>query len=149
VPFIPWGSAHAAVRAFGIRIGVERDPSPPSYYSKCEPTTTLLVLDGGYEVSMCYETPDRVVGQAGSGVWHSEESGLLWFFDRENVEVLVKVLNGCAINGHRWVYVSPATDVAFNLRVTDGSNRVWRQRNKQGQSARTVADTLAFPCDSV
>jgi hypothetical protein len=97
---------------------------------------------------MCYETPDRVVGQAGSGVWHSEESGLLWFFDRENVEVLVKVLNGCAINGHRWVYVSPATDVAFNLRVTDGSSRVWLQRNRQGEAARTEADTFAFPCDS-
>ena len=91
--------------------------------SGCTPTTTALRFDGGYEVSMCYVTPDGTEGQAKSGVWASSQAGLLWFFDRENAEVLVKVLNGCSHNGHRWVYVAPVTDLEFNLRVTGPGGR--------------------------
>ncbi len=62
---------------------------------------------------MCYRTPQGQEGQAKSRVWASGQSGVLWFF--ENAEVLVKVLNGCSHNGHRWVYVAPVTDLEFNL----------------------------------
>ncbi len=41
-------------------------------------------------------------GDAKTGIWASGESGLLWFFNRGNAEVLVKVLNGCVHNGYRW-----------------------------------------------
>ncbi len=143
---LPWGSPGDG-KAFGIRIGVDADPDPPPYYTDCVPTTTPLVL-GGYEVSMCYETPGHVVGQARSGVWETDVSGLLWFFNRDNVEVLVKVLNGCAVNGHHWVYVSPVTDLAFNLSVTGPAGAGhWRHRNRQGEVGRTSADTFAFACE--
>ena len=67
----------------------------------CTPTNAALQFEGGYQVSMCYVTPDGDVGQANSGIWNSSQAGILWFFDRENAEVLVKVLDGCAHNGHR------------------------------------------------
>ena len=59
------------------------------------------------------------MGEAKGGIWASGQSGLLWFFDRGNAEVLVKVLDGCSYNDRRWVFVAPVTDVAFNLHVTD------------------------------
>ena len=119
---------------------------PPA--TACTPTTTALQFDGGYLASMCYRTPDGTVGQAKSGIWASSQAGLLWFFDRENAEVLVKVLNGCAHNGHRWVYVAPVTDLEFNLWITGPNGQRWIHSNAQGTTASTKADTRAFQCST-
>ncbi len=114
--------------------------------SDCTPTTTVLQFDGGYGVSMCYRTPQGDEGQAKSGIWASGESGLLWFFNRDNAEVLVKVLDGCAENGHRWVFVAPVTDLEFNLWVTGPNGHRWTHSNRQGVTASTKSDTSAFSC---
>ncbi len=130
---------------------VPRDgyPDPPRGpgYTSCRPETTPLVFDGGYEVGMCYETPAGEVGEAKSGIWASPESGLLWFFSRGNAEVLIKVLDGCGLNGHRWVFVAPVTDVAFNLYVRDGDGRTWSHHNRQGETAAARNNTFAFQCE--
>ncbi len=142
----------AAVRyLYSSSDGVAPDPypDPPTGpgYTDCRPSDVPLSFEGGFEVRMCYETPDGVIGEARSGVWASPEAGLLWFFSRENAEVLIKVLDGCAINGHRWVFAAPATDLAFNLHVRDSYGRYWSQHNPQGQTAATRSDTQAFRCE--
>ncbi len=123
------------------------DPDPPTDegFTDCVPETTPLVFDG-YHVRMCYETGGGAVGEAKAGIWASGESGLLWFFNRDNAEVLVKVLNGCKFNGHRWVFVAPVTDLAFNLHVVDSEGRTWSHRNRQGVTASTRSDNEAFRC---
>ena len=159
----------ADIRAYGIRLAVDHsdpdpdpdptpdpdpdphpdpDPKPPSDegYTDCEPQTTPLVFDGGYSVSLCYETPEGDIGEGKGGIWASGESGLLWFFSRGNAEVLIKVLDGCGFNGHRWVFMAPVTDVAFNLYVTDGNGQSWSRRNRQGEVAVPARDTFAFRC---
>ncbi len=145
---------------YGIRLAVDHadptpdpdpdpDPGPPTEpgYTDCVPETTPLVFDGGYRVQMCYETPAGDVGEGKAGIWASGESGLLWFFNRGNAEVLVKVLDGCDHNGHRWVFVAPVTDLAFNLYVTDSEGNTWPHYNRQGDTASTRSDTRAFPCN--
>ncbi len=145
-----------STKAYGIRLAVDHptappdpDPDPdPEEFTECVPTTAPLVFDGGYQVSMCWEASDGRVGDGKAGIWASSQSGLLWFFNRENAEVLIKVLDGCAINGHRWVFVAPVTDLAFNLHVVDrqDSSRRWTQRNPLGRTAPTRSDTMAFRC---
>ncbi len=120
-------------------------PTGPGY-SNCIPTVSRLVFDGDYRVSLCYETADGTKGEARAGIYKSTESGLLWFFDSNNAEVLIKVLDGCSANGHRWAFMAAATDVAFNLYVTDGRNQTWSYHNKQGQKAVTQTDNMALRC---
>ncbi|MCY3963445.1 MAG: fibronectin type III domain-containing protein [Acidobacteria bacterium] len=115
-------------------------------YSDCTPDTTVLVFDGGYGVSLCYETAQGTVGDGKAGIWASAESGIVWFFSRENAEMLIKVLNGCAHNGYRWVFVAPVTDVAFNLHVTSSRGNRWIYRNRLGETAATSSDVTAFRC---
>ena len=129
----------------GRQFAAARSAALPATAS-CTPTTTALQFDGGYRVSMCYRTPQGQEGQAKSGVWASSQSGILWFFGRENAEVLVKVLDGCSHNGHRWVYVAPVTDLEFNLWVTAPNGRRWTHSNQQGTTASTRSDTHAFSC---
>ncbi len=97
---------------------------------------------------MCYRTPQGEVGQARSGVWASSQAGIPWFFDRENAEVPVKVLDGCAHNGHRWAFVAPVTDLDFNLRITGPDGSRWNHSNTQGRTAATKSDARAFRCSN-
>ncbi len=73
------------------------------------------------------------------------QSGLL-YFDRNNAEVLIKVLDGCGVNGHRWVFVAPVTDLAFSLHVDSPDGRRWTHTNRLGQTAEARSDTSAFAC---
>ncbi len=112
----------------------------------CEPGGTALTLAGGYQVSMCYETYAGETGDALDWGLDSSQSALLYFFERNNAEVLIKVLDGCGVNGHRWVFVAPVTDLAFNLRVESPDGQVWTHTNRLGQTADAASDTAAFGC---
>lgn len=86
---------------------------------------------------------DAQVVQLGAG--SSPDSGLFWFFDPNNWEMLIKVLDGCAINGHFWVFSAATTDVAYTLRVTDTESGEARQYvNPLGVAAAATTDTSAF-----
>ena len=72
------------------------------------------------------------------------DTGYFWFFDEANVELVVKVLDGTAINGHYWVFYGALSDVQYTITVTDtlsGASRTYD--NPQGTLA-SVADTAAF-----
>ena len=148
--------------AVGIRIAVDHttadpqppppDPTPdpeppPPTYGPCSPTTDALQFTGGYRVRMCYVTPNGDTGQAKAGIWASGESGLLWFFNRDNAEALVKVLDGCTVNGYRWVFVAPVTDLGLSLRVTGPTGQTWDYTNSTGTTAPSRSDTRAFRCN--
>ena len=120
-------------------------------YTDCVPTAAQIAFAHGFTVSMCVEYQkdgDTVVEDAKNYGLESRESGILYFFDRDNAEVLVKVLDACAVNRHRWVFVAPVTDLAFNLYIEEtATGKVWKHRNpKGGRTASTESDVAAFPC---
>ena len=120
-------------------------------YTDCVPSASQITFEHGFSVSMCVEYQkdgETVVEDAKNYDLESRESGILYFFDRDNAEVLVKVLDACAVNQHRWVFVAPVTDLAFNLYVEEtATGKVWEHRNpKGGQTASTESDVAAFPC---
>ena len=127
---------------------------PAVEYTDCEPTAPQISFAHGYTVSMCieYENEDGVVVQEDAvdyGI-DSRESGLLYFFDRDNSEVLIKVLDACRDNGHRWVFVAPVTTLAFNLYVDEiATGKRWPHQNPRGGvTATTNSDISAFPCSA-
>jgi hypothetical protein len=86
-----------------------------------------------------------------SGVGHAHpltvDSGLFWFFAPENLEMLVKVVDGCEFNGHHWVYAAATTDVAYELLLTDTANGGTRRfTNLLGTASPAFTDSTAFPC---
>ena len=128
---------------------------PAVEYTNCEPSAAQITFEHGYTVSMCIEYQEGGVGpfltkDAEDFELDSRESGLLYFFDRDNAEVLVKVLDACKVNGYRWVFVAPVTTLAFNLRVdeVDSDRPPWTHKNPRGgQTATTKSDIQAFPCE--
>ncbi|MEM8931817.1 MAG: hypothetical protein AAGE94_11625 [Acidobacteriota bacterium] len=77
----------------------------------------------------------------------TDDSALFTFFDDDNWEILVKVLDGCEINNHYWVFTAAATNVEYDVYVYDHEwGTVWTSTNPLGTRAAAVADTEAFPC---
>jgi len=60
--------------------------------------------------------------------------------------VTFKVLDGCAVNGHHWVFAASATDLGFQIRVTDTeTDESWIHTKQPGKPAQAVTDSEAFP----
>ena len=117
----------------------------------CQPSDTVLCLGGGrFAVEVAWR--DFADGEGSGHVVEatSEDSGMFWFFDQDNWEMLVKVLDGCAINGHYWVLAAATTDVEYTLTVTDvHTDETRTYSNPLGVSSPAITDTTAFAtCDA-
>lgn len=86
-------------------------------------------------------------GGPGRGVRLSPDAGYFWFFTIANVEALFKVLDGCAVNGHYWVFAAGLTDLEVGVEVTDTATGEARSyRNPPHTPFRPILDTTAFRC---
>jgi hypothetical protein len=72
------------------------------------------------------------------------DTGAVYFFSPGNVELILKVVDGTAVNGKRWVFVAALTDVAYTLTIRDLLTGVVQTYSRpQGQMV-SFADTAAF-----
>ena len=119
----------------------------------CAASDTILCLGADrFRVTATWRNFDNEVG-VGNAVSllplgeQLASSGLLWFFTDDNMEILVKVLDACAINGHHWVFFSAATDVEYRLQVLDTRTGVLREYpNPLGTASPATTDVSAFVC---
>ncbi|HEV2846146.1 MAG TPA: hypothetical protein VG477_14925, partial [Thermoanaerobaculia bacterium] len=112
--------------------------------SVCVPGETALCLLGNrFRVEAAWRDFD---GNAGTGkaVPQTSDTGAFWFFNRENLELMVKVIDGRANNGHFWVYYGALSNVAFTITVTDTATGLQKTyRNPSGRFA-SAGDVEAF-----
>jgi hypothetical protein len=120
----------------------------PGTPSTCAPGATTLCLNGGrFQVTTNYST---AAGQSGAGMAVSltSDSGYFWFFNSANIELVVKVLDACALTPpHFWVFAGGLTNVAVTLDVLDtqtGAEKIYQ--NPLGTPFAPIQDTSAFSC---
>lgn len=144
------------LRAIGIRATFEPQETEPT--EPCTPGPTTLCIDdepgdGRFQVEVDFET---VQGGGASGQGQAiplssldvNRGGLFWFFAADNPEMLIKVINACAVNGHYWVFYSATTNVGLNVRVLDTTTgRLFINTNPDQTAAAPVQNVTAFPCD--
>ncbi|MFL6198882.1 MAG: hypothetical protein ACJ76J_06880 [Thermoanaerobaculia bacterium] len=82
-----------------------------------QPSSQLRLRDTADSSFNVYVNLDSQPRGVGHGVPLTSESGYFWFFDPDNVELTVKILDGRAVNGKYWVFLSSMTDVAFTVEV--------------------------------
>jgi ELWxxDGT repeat protein len=103
----------------------------------------LCLLGGRFRVEAAWRD-GQGNSDAGHAVALTADTGWFWFFGPGNVEVLIKVLDGTALDGHVWVFYGALSNVEYALTVTDTLTGVTRRyENPPGQLA-SVADTHAF-----
>src|SRR5688572_14083868 len=91
--------------------------SPDAAAQACTANDTTLCLNSGrFEVRAVWELTNGTSGQA-HAVALTPDTGYFWFFDQENVELIVKVLNGCGLNSRYWVFAGGLTNVRTTITV--------------------------------
>lgn len=114
--------------------------------STCTPSSTVLCLNNGrFRVQATFRVPQGQSTQA-QAVRLTNDTGYFWFFQADNVEILVKVLNACSQTRPRyWVFAAGLTNVRVDIVVTDTqSGEVRTYANPQGQPFQPIQDTSAF-----
>ncbi len=105
---------------------------------------TLCLNSGRFQVRVAWRTPQGTTG-SGQGVPLTADSGYFWFFSAGNVEMIVKVLDGCALNSRYWAFAGGLTNVQTTLTVTDTTTGDLRSYlNPQGTPFAPLQDTDAF-----
>jgi hypothetical protein len=106
---------------------------------------TLCFHEERFSVTATFRAPGGEVRQA-TRIPLTDASGLFYFFNANNVEMLVKVIRACVPQFDRyWVFVAATTNVEYTLTVIDTQADLIRvYTNDQGQAAIPVQDTAAF-----
>ncbi len=111
-----------------------------------ESSTTTCLSGNRFAISVNYSTASSGSGQ-GKPIKYTADSGLFWFFESTNIEMLVKVLNACSVNNRFWVFGAASTDVGYTITVRDsqaGTSKTYT--NPVGTRAAAITDTGAFVC---
>jgi len=98
-----------------------------------------------FQVTADWVTPDE--SGTAKAVRLTEDSGYFWFFDEDNIEVTMKMLDACGMQGFNnfWFFAAGMTDVEVNLTVVDTENGAVRQyANAFGKPFQPIQDTAAF-----
>jgi glucose/arabinose dehydrogenase len=112
----------------------------------CVASATTLCLNGGrFRVDVAWL---NFQGNSGFGqaVPLSGDAGYFWFFDPDNPEIFVKVLDACVPPfNHYWVFAAGLTDVETTLTVIDTATGDLKRYDKPlGEGFAPIRDTTAF-----
>ena len=106
--------------------------------------TTLCLNDDRFRVRVDWATAQDTAGD-GQAVQLTDDSGYFWFFNADNVELVIKVLDACSFAERFWVFGCGLTDVEVDIVVEDtASGEVRTYHNPQQNRFDAIQDTRAF-----
>ncbi|HSK81591.1 MAG TPA: Calx-beta domain-containing protein [Thermoanaerobaculia bacterium] len=150
---LPGGTVfHYRVRAEGaeglsafsaLAAGATDGPATP-----CGDARKALCLQGGrFEATVAWSPSEGEAGIEAKRVVLPEApgSGLFSLSPEEDLQLLVNVRNGCAVNDHFWLDFAAVTDVEVTVKVRDTrTGRTWVYFNPAGQTPAAMRDVDAF-----
>lgn len=108
-----------------------------------EPEALLLGSDR-FRLTAEWQDFNLIRGQA-KPVTLTRDTGYFWFFNERNVELVVKVINGCSLNQSFWVFAGGLTSVEVELTVEDTeTGQINVYSNALGDPFQPIQDTRAF-----
>jgi photosystem II stability/assembly factor-like uncharacterized protein len=111
--------------------------------------TTFCFQNGRFEVRVAWKDFSGNVGDGHVVPGSSSKSGLFWFFQPTNWEMMVKVLDACSFSNRFWVFSAATTTVEHTLQVRDTvTGRTVEYKNPAGKPSPAVTDTGSFPCSA-
>lgn len=146
--FDPSTGTAVATGAVSLPAPVGLAIAPPlggcSAAATCVPSSGTLCLDDlRFAVSVTWKLATG--SGTGQAIPLTPNSGGFWFFSADNVELIVKVLNGCDLNGRYWVFAAGLTNVDTMIGVTDLSNgKMKTYSNAANTPFQPIQDTSAF-----
>ena len=104
---------------------------------------TLCLNNGRFEVKVTWEDFSGGTGP-GKTVPQTADTGSFYYFSPDNLELMVKVLDGRQINGHFWVFYGSLSDVEFTISVTDTLTGITKTYHNDPGNFASRGDLEAF-----
>ena len=105
--------------------------------------TTLCLNQGRFRLQVAWRDFEEQTG-VGIAVPQTDDTGAYFYFNPENIELIVKVLDGREINDHFWVYYGALSNVEFTLAVKDTESGECREYFNPLETFASIGDSLAF-----
>jgi ELWxxDGT repeat protein len=101
---------------------------PDAATGTCQPADTRLCLAGRFAVTVSWTDPSGRPS-AGQVAPIGRDAGAVWFTAPDNLELVLKIVDGRTVNGHTWFFSGALTDLGYTLTLTDtvtGTVRTYR-----------------------
>lgn len=106
---------------------------------------TAFLLGNRFSVEMEWRANAGDEFQPARLLSFTNNAAQFYFTNPNNAELLIKVLNACALNNRYWTFFAATTNVQFRITVTDTLRGVTKTyTNPLGNPAAPVQDTTAF-----
>ncbi|MEO7793821.1 MAG: hypothetical protein ABIV06_03545 [Thermoanaerobaculia bacterium] len=117
---------------------------PPAGVETCFVSERSLCLEQGrFRVDAHWRD---FAGNSGDGVAVpiTGDTGYFWFFDEDNVELILKLIDGGGFNGHHWVYYGALSNVEYTFTVTDSETGAAKRYFNPATRFASSGDIEAF-----
>ncbi|MEO8432675.1 MAG: hypothetical protein ABI592_14275 [Acidobacteriota bacterium] len=120
-------------------------PSRPAAAQACVANGTTLCLNATrFKVQATWRVPAQGTSGVGNGIALTGDTGEFWFFSANNIELVIKVVDGRAFNDKFWVFYGALSDVEYTITVTDTTNGAVKTYTNPSGNLASVADVTAF-----
>ena len=97
-----------------------------------------------FQIQVEWTVPSQGRSGVGTEVPLSSDTRYFWFFSPANVELVIKVLDARALNGHYWVFYGALSNVQYRISITDTATGAIKVYENPSGTLASVADTNAF-----
>ncbi|HXO19558.1 MAG TPA: hypothetical protein VOA87_06490, partial [Thermoanaerobaculia bacterium] len=106
---------------------------------------TLCLLDSRFAVQVHWKNQHGGGAEGeGTAVPLSDKTGAFWFFEADNLELMLKMLDGRPLNGRFWIFFGALSDVEYQVTVTDTATSAQQVYLNPPGHTYGVTDTGAF-----
>ena len=103
---------------------------------------TLCLNQGRFKVQVTWQS-DSSSG-VGTAVPVTSDTGQFWFLTSNNIELVLKVVDGTSFNGHFWVFYGALSNLEYDITVTDTTTGAVKTYHNPLGTTASVADVNAF-----
>ena len=141
------GSPNVTVQVTGDGTNTVGQNAGAAGFTVFDPTTLAVGTNGRYQIQVSWASAQQGKSGTGTAVTLTPDSGYFWFFNPANIEVIVKVLDACNVDGFTWVFAGGLTSLEVQITVTDtltGATKTYD--NSEGTAFRPIQDTRFEQC---
>jgi hypothetical protein len=103
---------------------------------------TLCLNNGRFRVQVSWSSADS--SGVGTAVPVTADTGQFWFITSNNIELVIKVVDGTSFNGHFWVFYGALSNLEYDITVTDTTTGAVKTYHNPLGTTASLADVNAF-----
>ncbi len=144
--FTQLGGPNVVLTVHGDGTNTIGDSSSSIAFTIVDPAV-LYLNNRRFEVRTSWVSTGQGTSGVGTAVQLTADTGYFWFFYPANLEVVVKVLDACSVDGYFWVFGGGLTNLGVQMTVLDtqtGATKVYS--NAEATAFQPIQDTRFELC---